>query len=67
MPRITPYYAVKSCPDPMIIKVLDILGCNFDCASKGEIIGVTDLNITPDRIIYANPVKDPNYLKFARS
>lgn len=67
LPRVTPYYAVKSCPDHMIMKTLDILGCNFACASKNEIIGVTDLNIAPERIVYANPIKDPNYLKFARS
>jgi len=67
LPRIEPFYAVKCCPNPMILKTLAVLGCGFDCASKAEIIKVTDLNVPTNRIIYANPVKDPQYIKFARS
>jgi ornithine decarboxylase len=67
LPRVEPFYAVKCCPNPMVLKLLDILGCGFDCASKTEIINVTDLNVQPNRIIYANPVKDPHFIKFARS
>jgi ornithine decarboxylase len=67
LPRVEPYYAVKCCPDPMILNLLSILGCNFDCASKQEIIQVTGLDINPSRIIYANPVKDSHFIKFARS
>jgi len=67
LPRVEPFYAVKCCPNPMVMKMLDILGCGFDCASKSEIVSVTDLNVAPNRIIYANPVKDPHYIKFART
>jgi len=67
LPRVEPHYAVKCCPNPMILKTLAVLGCSFDCASKAEIISVTDLNVPANRIIYANPVKDPQYIKFARS
>lgn len=67
LPRVEPFYAVKCCPDPMIMKLLDLLGCNFDCASKQEIINVTELNISSSKIIYANPVKDSHFIKFARS
>jgi len=67
LPRVEPHYAVKCCPNPMILKTLAVLGCGFDCASKAEIIMVTDLNVPTNRIIYANPVKDPQYIKFARS
>lgn len=66
-PQIKPFYAVKCCPTPLVIRMLGILGCNFDCASKEEIINVTDEDIDPSRIIYANPVKDPSFIKFARS
>lgn len=66
-PRVKPYYAVKCCPNPHVIKMLGILGCNFDCASKEEIVQVNDEKISSNRIIYANPVKDPNFIKFARS
>jgi len=67
LPRVETFYAVKCCPNPMILKTLAVLGCGFDCASKAEIIKVTDLDVPTNRIIYANPVKDPQYIKFARS
>lgn len=59
-PRVEPFYAVKCNPDPVIIKTLGLLGCNFDCASRAEIRLVQeltkDLPRTPE-IIYANPCK----------
>lgn len=59
-PRVEPFYAVKCNPDPVIIKTLAILGCNFDCASRAEIRLVeeasAELPRKPD-IIYANPCK----------
>jgi len=67
MPRIKPYYAVKCNPSPIMIEVLAGLGVNFDCASKGEIDNVMALNVTPDRIIYANPCKTKSYIKHAKS
>jgi len=71
MPRITPYYAVKCNPDPIIIRLLYIIGCNFDCASKNEIAHVFECNeglpTISDRIIFANPVKSPAHIKYAKS
>lgn len=59
-PRVEPFYAVKCNPDPVIVKTLAILGCNFDCASTNEIRLVQecsqDLPRKPD-IIFANPCK----------
>jgi ornithine decarboxylase len=59
-PRVEPFYAVKCNPDPVIVKTLAVLGCNFDCASRNEIRLVEevtkDLPRKPD-IIYANPCK----------
>ena len=59
-PRVEPFYAVKCNPDPCIVKMLAVLGCNFDCASKAEIRLVqqvsADLPRRPE-IIYANPCK----------
>lgn len=54
---IKPYYAVKSNPNNHIIKILDKNNFNFDCASVNEIKNVNNLNISSDRIIYANPIK----------
>ena len=35
--NIKPYYAIKCNPNPVVIKVLSSLGCNFNYASKNEI------------------------------
>ena len=67
MPRITPYYAVKCNPDPLVLYTLLKLGCCFDCASKNEISQVLELGTTPDKIIFANPVKSATHIKYARS
>lgn len=60
-----PHYAIKSCPNEVIIELLARLGCGFDCASKGEILQVMKHNVRPERIIYANPVKQNDYITFA--
>ncbi|KAL3791846.1 hypothetical protein ACHAW5_002897 [Stephanodiscus triporus] len=62
-PRVVPYYAIKCNPDPAIVRTLMSLGCNFDCASRGEIGLVQEIamNLPDDvpkpEIIYANPCK----------
>lgn len=70
LPRVKPFYAVKSNPNPMILKLLALLGAGFDCASRGEISMVMELldkdSIT-DRVIFANPVKIDAHLSYARS
>jgi len=66
LPFIRPYYAVKSNPDPLIVKILASLGCGADCASKTEIINALD-SLPPNDIIYANPCKEITHLQFARS
>ncbi|PVU89822.1 hypothetical protein BB559_002007 [Furculomyces boomerangus] len=65
LPRIQPFFAVKSNPDPVIIKILASLGTGFDCASKTEIKQILDMGISPDRIIYAHPCKPSSHLKYA--
>ena len=59
---MVPFYAVKCNNDKVILKLLASLGCNFDCASKNEIESVLDLGVSADRIIFANPCKNRNYL-----
>lgn len=67
LPNVKPYYAVKSNPNPVILKVLSDLGCNFDCASKNEIASVLAVVDNPDRIVYANPCKMSGQIKYARA
>jgi diaminopimelate decarboxylase len=62
---IQPHYAVKCNNDNYLIKHLANNKVNFDCASRGEIKQVLDLGINSDRIIYANPYKNPSDVKYA--
>jgi ornithine decarboxylase len=66
LPRIQPFYAVKSNPDLNILRSLYILGVNFDCASKGEIQQVLEIGAEPSQIIYANPAKGFDHIIYAR-
>ena len=65
MPRVVPFFAVKSNNDMRIVKILADMGSSFDCASKAEIKKVLSLGVPPERIIYANTVKQVSELKFA--
>ena len=66
LPRIEPYYAIKSNPDIMILNTLASLGCGFDCASETEINLAIETGVPREKIIFANPVKDKYELEFAR-
>lgn len=65
--RITPYYAIKCNPCPIIIELLNRLGCCFDCASQQEILKAINLGVEPNKIIFANPCKPVDFIKFSRS
>jgi ornithine decarboxylase len=65
LPMVTPFFAVKSNPDPVVLRVLSQLGASFDCASRTEIDKVLAMGVHPDRIIYANPCKQTSHLRFA--
>lgn len=67
LPRITPYYAIKCNPNPIIIQLLNLLGCKFDCASKQEIYKAIEHDVKPENIVFANPNKQVDYIKYARS
>jgi ornithine decarboxylase len=66
LPRIRPYYAVKSNPDARVVKTLMVMGAGFDCASKNEIVEVLSLGAPPSDIIFANPCKAPSHILFAK-
>lgn len=74
LPLIKPFYAVKCNPNFELIKYLIKFGnIGFDCASMNEIKlvlnGYNELNFkfNPNNLIYANPIKPINHLKFANS
>lgn len=73
-PRVTPYYAVKCNPDPVVVQFLAHLGASFDCASAFEIDLVaeaisrsgrpsSDLNTC---VVFANPFKADAHLAHAQ-
>ncbi|TKA75183.1 hypothetical protein B0A55_05171 [Friedmanniomyces simplex] len=64
LPRVTPHYAIKCNPDPMVLRLLAALGAGFDCASKAEIEQVLKTGVEPSRIIYAQPCKTKSYLRY---
>lgn len=67
MPRVKPHYAVKCNNDPRVLATLADLGCNFDCASAGEMEALLQIGVVPERIIYANPCKSHGQLRYAQA
>jgi ornithine decarboxylase len=67
LPDVKPYYAVKCNPNELVLKVLSSLDVNFDCASKNEIASVMSITEDASRIIFANPCKMSNQIKYARA
>ncbi len=75
LPMVDPFYAVKCNPDPVIVKLLASLGCNFDCATMGEIdlvlnglgddLSFSRRGLAAKSIVYANPAKMSHMLDFA--
>ncbi|KAK5112904.1 hypothetical protein LTR62_003726 [Meristemomyces frigidus] len=64
LPRVTPHYAIKCNPDPVVLRLLATLGAGFDCASKAEIEQVLKIGVDPSRIIYAQPCKTKSYMRY---
>ena len=58
---------MKCNTDPILLKILAHLGCGFDCASQDEIQTILDLDVSTDRIIFANPIKQISFLKYAKN
>jgi len=67
LPRVEPFYAVKSCPDKVVISVLKELGVRFDIASRGELMLLKELEIDGKNMIYANPVKHHKHISRAKA
>jgi len=66
LPRVEPFYALKCCPDPILVKALAHLGVGFDCASRREIHQVIELGVPRENIILANPCKGPSHILKAK-
>jgi ornithine decarboxylase len=66
LPNFHVHYAVKTNPSPLILKSLMQRGVGFDCASKREIQSIVEMGCDPSRIIYANPSKCPEHIRYAK-
>jgi len=68
--HVKPHYAIKSNPEPLLIKMMYPKGVKFDCASLQELKLVKDNLPTGtnfnDMIIYANPCKSYADLEYAQ-
>uniref|UniRef100_A0A914P7S6 Ornithine decarboxylase n=1 Tax=Panagrolaimus davidi TaxID=227884 RepID=A0A914P7S6_9BILA len=67
MPRVKPFYSVKTNNEPVILSTLATLGSGFDCASKNEmnmILGNNKLT-TPENIIFAHTIKPEKFISHA--
>lgn len=65
MPRVTPFYAVKCNPDPFLISTLVACGAGLDVASKPEMQKGLTAKQDPDKMIFANPCKMGEHIRFA--
>ncbi|XP_069478547.1 antizyme inhibitor 2-like [Ambystoma mexicanum] len=65
LPRVTPFYAVSCNSSPGVLQTLADLGTGFHCWSKTELELVEGFGVPPERIIYANPCKQPSHMQHA--
>ncbi len=65
MPRVAPHFAVKSNPDPRVLKLLIEEGVGFEIASIAELDLLLGLGVQAQEIYYSNPVKSRRYLEYA--
>eukprot|EP00914_Ancora_sagittata_P029432 GHVO01058218.1.p1 GENE.GHVO01058218.1~~GHVO01058218.1.p1 ORF type:complete len:458 (+),score=52.03 GHVO01058218.1:250-1623(+) len=65
LPRVEPFYAVKCNDDTGVLSVLADLGTGFDCVTKAEISKVMGLDVSSNRVIFANTWKQNSHIRFA--
>lgn len=61
------FYAVKANPDIEVLRLINELGLGFEIASEGELQILSDLGVSPERIISSNPLKTLKFLRLATS
>ena len=59
------YFALKANPHPVIVELLQQIGCDFEISSYGELNLLLRLGVATRRIISSNPVKDPGFITAA--
>lgn len=59
------FLAVKCNDSLTVLELLATLGTGFDCASKTEINKILSLDVSAERIIFANPAKPNSHIRHA--
>ena len=71
LPKVTPFFAVKANPSPLLLQTLFKMGVSFDCASPKEISTIKALfpdgAWDPSKVIFAHPIKTRHSIEFAVS
>lgn len=57
LPRVELFYAMKSNPDPELLRLLNELVDGIDVASYGEVMLADAAGVSPDRLFHSNPIK----------
>jgi len=65
MPRVTPHFAVKSCPMIEVLRIYKSLGAHLDIATPGEIELLKQLSYDPKLLIYTHPHPKPKDIQTA--
>ena len=53
-PGFTEYYAVKACPTPGIISIMQDMGCGVDCASECELLLAKAMGFKGEQIMFSS-------------
>ena len=59
------FFSVKTNNHPKVLQTLKNRGAGFEIASFGELQLIENLKVSPQKIIYSNPVKMPSHLEAA--
>ncbi|KAH0789653.1 Pyridoxal-dependent decarboxylase, pyridoxal binding domain containing protein [Histomonas meleagridis] len=66
LPDVKPFYAMKCCDEPNLLKFLARRGAGFDCASKVEIQTILKLGVDPSNILFSHPLKSYSAIRYAK-
>lgn len=65
-PGFHEHYAVKACPNPVILQILHEEGCGTDCASWAELMLSEALGITGEELMFSSNDTPPEEFAYAR-
>ena len=60
------YYAVKACPTPGVIRILQEEGCGVDCASECELMLAEAMGFSGDKIMFSSNETPRGEFAYAR-